>query len=696
MPAQVHLDLSRALVSLPEDGHMARWVELPAAVRTMQGFESLLRSRQWGNRLFQGRLQFLRAGGLVEDTGCLMGDIVEVVAVSGEQRAAGVATGATQRPEAAGRNTGSSVESKGAAEAAAAAAAASLDHSAAAAVEAAAAAATEIPADGREGEAVSAGGVGGCWGQQPVVKLSRPERLRAVEEMSLEERARVRAAGIPAEAIEGGKVLPALQRLGGRGPPMEVGKVRRCDHCDVLKQEGSFHPFMWVQRYPCICAQCESELKCSTCPAGNCMKRPKAFSKTQARNWSGNRRCKACVRAALAAQELETQVRRKSMSIQLKFEKLRWRLSMWGRATPVRMAALARASGGSYIRMVLLIHSWRRHTVEAADEAEMQEADAEFGPPGAGVTSVLPGPTQEEIWAAEAEAEVEQERKEQEFISSGGVVTGEELEVCGGSDCTLGVAARCVTSNREPCVLAAGSSVVLQRDWGPRAGGDVLVAGRSGGRGWVTTQDGTQLPGVWAVSASEVRQPDVGYTWAAEPGAEEGDRDLQVEAFHWPDEVRVAGSPSWEGDLQTGSIGYIEVGRRLRVIAMERGARYSEDLCSRDDMILVGDVTPQQFDVDCTEAGLGGESGRVLVDYSMELSFDRERSVGHLSDSHSGGPPGWEDPEGTTREGQGCVVEMELAEGDIARVKRSSVWIRRSSWGLSTLREWTPKAKEVV
>ena len=228
MPAQVHLDLSRALVSLPEDGHMSRWVELPAAVRTMQGFENLLRTRQWGSRLCQGRLQFLRAGlragGLVEDTGCLMGDIVDVAAVSGEQRAAGVATIATQRPVAV-KGTGSSDEAKGAAEAAATAAAASLDYSAAAAVETAAMAATEMTTDGRQEEAASASGVGGCWGQQPMVKLSRPERLRAMEEMSLEVRTAIRAAGIPVEAMEDGKVLPALQRLGGQDPPMEVGRM---------------------------------------------------------------------------------------------------------------------------------------------------------------------------------------------------------------------------------------------------------------------------------------------------------------------------------------------------------------------------------------------------------------------------------------------------------------------------------------
>ena len=40
--------------------------------------------------------------------------------------------------------------------------------------------------------------------------------------MSVEERAAIRAAGVPKEAMEDGRVLPALQRLGGHGPPIEV------------------------------------------------------------------------------------------------------------------------------------------------------------------------------------------------------------------------------------------------------------------------------------------------------------------------------------------------------------------------------------------------------------------------------------------------------------------------------------------
>ena len=175
MPEQVHLDLSRALRSLPEDGHTARWVELPAPVRTIEGFESLLRSRQWGSRLFQGRLQFLRAGGLVEDTGCLMGDIVEVVAVTGGQRAAGVVAVAAQEPATAKRNSGSSEKAKGAQSTAEAAAAAKAAATVCPEQEQSAAAAA-VTVAGQQEETTGPREVGG-FGQQPVVHLSRPERL---------------------------------------------------------------------------------------------------------------------------------------------------------------------------------------------------------------------------------------------------------------------------------------------------------------------------------------------------------------------------------------------------------------------------------------------------------------------------------------------------------------------------------------
>ena len=77
MPAIVQLDLSQVLTSADE--LICRWIELPTSVRTIAAFENLLRGKQLGGQLQGGSLQFLRAGGIVIDTACLIGDLIEVV-----------------------------------------------------------------------------------------------------------------------------------------------------------------------------------------------------------------------------------------------------------------------------------------------------------------------------------------------------------------------------------------------------------------------------------------------------------------------------------------------------------------------------------------------------------------------------------------------------------------------------------------
>ena len=72
MPAIVQLDLSQVLMSA--DQFICRWIELPCLVRTIAAVENLLRGQLQG-----GSLQFLRAGGIVIDTACLIGDLNEVV-----------------------------------------------------------------------------------------------------------------------------------------------------------------------------------------------------------------------------------------------------------------------------------------------------------------------------------------------------------------------------------------------------------------------------------------------------------------------------------------------------------------------------------------------------------------------------------------------------------------------------------------
>ena len=78
MPAIVQLDLSQVLTSADE--FICRWIELPTSVRTIAAFENLLRGKQLGGQLQGGSLRFLRAGGIVIDTACLIGDLIEVVA----------------------------------------------------------------------------------------------------------------------------------------------------------------------------------------------------------------------------------------------------------------------------------------------------------------------------------------------------------------------------------------------------------------------------------------------------------------------------------------------------------------------------------------------------------------------------------------------------------------------------------------
>ena len=86
MPAIVQLDLSQVLTSADE--FICRWIELPTSVRTIAAFENLLRGKQLGGQLQGGSLRFLRAGGIVIDTACLIGDLIEVVVGGNDEAAA--------------------------------------------------------------------------------------------------------------------------------------------------------------------------------------------------------------------------------------------------------------------------------------------------------------------------------------------------------------------------------------------------------------------------------------------------------------------------------------------------------------------------------------------------------------------------------------------------------------------------------
>ena len=298
MPAIVQLDLSQVLTSADE--FICRWIELPTSVRTIAAFENLLRGKQLGGQLQGGSLRFLRAGGIVIDTACLIGDLIEVVAGGGEAAAHRLAQEAAGQAAASKQSGGSGAGDQQPQAAQSDAAATDLAQGSAAA--ASAAEAGTIAGGTSAGDAAA-------W--QAFRQLSRPERLRAAEQMSVEERAAIRAAGVPEEAMEDGRVLPALQRLGGHGPPIEVGHNRRCGHCGVLKPRVMYFKYMWDQpAHRSVCSHCETHLKCYTCPDHCCIKRPSAFSKRQARWWGGDRRCKECIAGTEAAKEAAAAGRR--------------------------------------------------------------------------------------------------------------------------------------------------------------------------------------------------------------------------------------------------------------------------------------------------------------------------------------------------------------------------------------------------
>ena len=193
---------------------------------------------------------------------------------------------------------------------------------------------------------------------------------------------------------------------------------------------------------------------------------------------------------------------------------------------------------------------------------------------------------------------------------------------------------------------------MAQREWLPSSGDLVMVAGADDGAGWLVAADGGRIPGVWAFRGehlSRVFEPGaLGTVWDVDSDREE----VAVEAFHWPSPVDLDHGDGWfEKDE---SIGTISTNRKVRVVAEEKyTARGGE-------MLLVEDAEEVEYDEE--------------TDFDVSLDFDQGRSC-------TDGDPLDEEPAYTATSGSGCVVEMAAADGNIFRmVKRSSVWIRKSSW----------------
>jgi hypothetical protein len=146
-----------------------------------------------------------------------------------------------------------------------------------------------------------------------------------------------------------------------------------------------------------------------------------------------------------------------------------------------------------------------------------------------------------------------------------------------------------------------------------------------------------------------VFEPGVlGTVWDLDSNGEE----VSVDAFHWPNPVDLDHGDGWL--QQDGLMKTISSHRKVGVVAVEKyTARGSE-------MLLVEDAEEVEHDEE--------------TDFDVDLDFDQGRS-------NTDGDPLDEEPDGTAGSSDGCVVEMAAADGNIFRmVKRSSVWIRKSSW----------------
>jgi hypothetical protein len=714
MPAVVHLDLSKVLTSA--DRFTYRWVELPTSVRTTAAFEDWLRSKQLGGQLNGNNLRFLRAGGIVIDTACLIGDLIQVVVgtsdeVTTHRAAQEVAGQAYASRQTGGSGTGEQRPQASQSDAAAAEAAAESAQGQESAATAAAAVAT---AEGSPGEDAAA------W--RTFRLLSRPERLLAAERLSVEERAVVKAAGVPEEAMEDGRVLPALQRLGGHGPPIEVGHNRRCGHCGVLKPRVMYFEFMWKQPvHRSVCSHCETHLKCSTCPDHCCIKRPGAFSKPQARWWGGDRRCRECISVAekataagrktagtspaavpappapeappparvvtageaagaapeqKAAEQKATEQKAEQAVTEQIAEQVAAEQAVKEAAEKVAAGAAAEQKAAEQNsaekmaaeEMLQLQVQWGETAAaqkaavekaaaaeeEAADSSdEMEGADADFGQPHVVSTSVVPEAERRAAVAAEADAEQERQHSIRE---AGGLLAGDKLVFRHPADDTELVGRRVFGGNIKSLgtehSFQPESTCVTQQEWLPSSGELVVVAGAADGAGWLVAADGGRVPGAWAFRGEHLSRVFelgvLGTIWDVDSDEEE----VPVEAFHWPSPVDLDHGDGW---FQKDELmGTISSHRKVRVVAVEKYARGGE-------MLLVEDAEEVEHDEE--------------TDFDIDLDFDQGRS-----DIRHGGPLG-EDPADTAGSSDGCVVEMAAADGNIFRmVKRSSVWVRKSSW----------------
>jgi len=310
----------------------------------------------------------------------------------------------------------------------------------------------------------------------------------------------------------------------------------------------------------------------------------------------------------------------------------------WGETAAAQKAAVEKAAAAEE---------------EAADSSdEMEGADADFGQPHVVSTSVVPEAERRAAVAAEADAEQERQHSIRE---AGGLLAGDKLVFRHPADDTELVGRRVFGGNIKSLgtehSFQPESTCVTQQEWLPSSGELVVVAGAADGAGWLVAADGGRVPGAWAFRGEHLSRVFelgvLGTIWDVDSDEEE----VPVEAFHWPSPVDLDHGDGW---FQKDELmGTISSHRKVRVVAVEKYARGGE-------MLLVEDAEEVEHDEE--------------TDFDVDLDFDQGRS-------NTDGDPLDEEPDGTAGSSDGCVVEMAAADGNIFRmVKRSSVWIRKSSW----------------
>jgi hypothetical protein len=283
----------------------------------------------------------------------------------------------------------------------------------------------------------------------------------------------------------------------------------------------------------------------------------------------------------------------------------------------------------------------------------------DFGQPHVTTTSVVP---EVERRAAAAAAELVEQKQQQQFSDTGGVRAGDRLIFRPGTETAVvghkGFVAAAGWEGEERA-FEASTECVVQADWHPSYGRRVMVAGSAEGAGWLVAEDGERISGVWAVAPELLcKKFQVGIVGTVWDEGSEGEVTA-VEAFHWPSQVEMHFPDRSDCCIENdGMMGTITSRRKVKLVAIEEYARGTEE------MLLVEDAELVECDI--------------VSDFDVGLNFDVNRSC---RESHQ---PFIEIPADTAGSGGGCVVEMISAYYEDPRVmhmvRRSSVWVRGSSW----------------